>query len=93
MLQPEVTAADLPKLKRIDELRETMSKLQYLTDHRSEKVVYLSRFWTYEDLVCLAHEYYSLARHYNGFNLKNFVTWLSQEKSILAKHKLVWPVH
>lgn len=92
MANQKVTALDVPVLNRIEEIRVTMGKLEHLAHHRTEKVVYLGRIWTYEDMVCLGHEYYALGRNYD-LNLKNFEVWLSQETKILAKHKLAWPLN
>lgn len=91
MQKINVTAEDLPNLNKIQELNNLMQKLRHLVDHKHEKVVCQGRTWTYEDLVLLAYEYYGLAKNY-GIDRKSFVKWLTEEKAILAKHNLVWPI-
>ena len=91
MLNIDVSAADLPKLQRLEAVQKTIENIQHLASHRNEKVVYLSRYWTYEDLVALAHEYYVIARQF-GVKVDNFFKWLEQEREILTKRNLPWPV-
>lgn len=82
------------KLERIEELRKLMIDLKLLVENRSEKVVYLGRIWTYEDLVIVAYEYFKLSLYKPKYlyNLYHVNKWLSEEKNILVKHNLVWPV-
>ena len=91
MLNIDVTAADLPKLQRLEVVQKTIENIQHLASHRNEKVVYLSRLWTYEDLVALAHEYCLIGRNF-GLKLDNFIKWLDQEREILIKRNLCWPL-
>ncbi|HAW93268.1 MULTISPECIES: hypothetical protein [unclassified Arsukibacterium] len=85
-----VTSDDLPALIRIGKLRELMTKIAHLAEHRSDKVICEGKIWCYADLVYLAYEYYVLARNY-GLTVHNFVKWLEQEQAILKQHHLAWP--
>lgn len=92
MITKEIEVMDIPKLERLEEIKQTLNKLQHLINNRKEKVVFAGRTWMYPDYVGLAYEYYVLGQPY-GLKLDNFKLWLDSEKPLLAKLNLAWPIN
>lgn len=91
MSDMNVTAQDIETLTRLNQIRQTMQNLHYLTENKSDKMLYSGTVWSYADLVHLAYDYYVLAQAY-PLKLDNFEMWLSTETQILASLNLDWPI-